>query len=91
MINNIVLEKLTAGLKSPDTGKTVQAYNYDASDVAGSAPNGSLIGAYTEVSTTGVYTIDSTDDKKVTIVSGGLCVAGLIGILLNGEAILGAF
>ena len=87
MTNPIVLEKMSAGLKAADTGRTVTAYEHNALDVAGSPPNGAIIGACTEMGVTGVYTIDLTGDSyKATIVSDGNCVAGLIGVMLHSDA-----
>ena len=88
MTNPIVLEKISAGLKAADTGRTVTAYEHNAADVAGSPPNGAIIGACTELAGgTGVYTIDLTGDSyKATIVSDGNCVAGLIGVMLHSVA-----
>lgn len=87
MKNTIVFEKLQGNYKQPDTSLTITVYNYHASDVAGSAPNGTLIGSATHLSN-GLYSIDLTDSKKVTIASAGLAVAGLIGRLLHGDKAL---
>lgn len=64
MINPIVLETLASGLKAPDTGKTVEAYEHDASDAAGSPPNGTQIGDCTELAGTGVL-FDRLDRRFV--------------------------
>lgn len=89
MINNIILETLgDGGFKKPDTGKSVQVYAYHASDVAGGAPNGSLIGAAAEISGSGIYSIDIAESVKVTIVVGGVCRTGMIGMMLHGSLAL---
>jgi len=88
MINEIVLETLSGGNKQPDSGKAVSVYEYNSSDVAGGAPNGSKIGDCSEISGTGVYTIDISESKKATIVVAGKCVEGQIGVLLHGEKAL---
>ena len=94
MTNPIILEKISAGLKAADTGRTVAAYKHNDADVPGLPPNGAIIGACTEIAGgAGVYTIDLTGDSyKATIVADGNCVAGLIGVMLHSDAdVSGAF
>jgi|GEM_PF-6785415 len=88
MINTVILEKLISGSKAPDTLQAVSAYDYNAADISGSPPNGTKIADMTEISGAGLYTIDLVEAKKVTIVVGGTCRAGLIGILFNGDKAL---
>ena len=88
MTNNIVLEKTVGSYKQPDTGQTVEVYNYHASDAAGNPPNGTKIGDATEITGTGVYQIGMSESTKVTVVVGGAARAGLVGVLLNGEKAL---
>ena len=88
MINTITLDKVVAGNKQPDTGRSVSVYNYHASDTAESPPNGTKIGDCSELTGKGQYTIDMAESKKVTVVVNGNCVGGLIGIMLDGDVAL---
>lgn len=71
---------------NPDTGKTVEVYTYDASDSPGGVPNGSKVGDALEYGSTGLYEFEHSGACfKGTVVSDGVCRAGLIGVALMGE------
>lgn len=89
MLNPILLTCIKDdGSLGPDTDLTVQIYAYHASDTAGTAPNGALIGACPEQNGSGTYIATLAESQKVTVVCDGLCRAGFIGVLLDGEAAL---
>lgn len=88
MNNSIFMETLVGDYKQPDTGNTVEVYNYNASDVSGGSPNGTKIDDMTEIPNTGIYEVDFAESKKVTVTSNTKNVAGLIGILFNGDKAL---
>ncbi len=88
MTNTIVLETISGGNKQPDSGRTVEAYNYHASDAAGFPPNGTKIDDCAEISTSGVYKIEMSESLRTTIVADSNCRAGLIGVLLDGDKAL---
>ena len=88
MINTITLDKIVSGNKQPDTGRSVSVYNYHASDTAGASPNGSKIGDCTEIAGKGQYEINIPESKKVTVTVDGSCLAGNIGIMLDGDVAL---
>ncbi len=90
MRNSIMLETVVNGKKIADVGRVVRVYEYNASDTAGSAPNGLLVATFSELGN-GVYEISFTESLRATIVVDALCKAGGIGVLLNGETAMDDF
>jgi hypothetical protein len=89
IVNQITLEAITtAGLKRPDSGRSVQVYEYHASDTAGQPPNGSLIGSASEHNGSGIYLISLGQTKKCTVTVDGICQEEFIGVMLLGDTIM---